>query len=154
MNVISSFFKISTFQHNLTITVADGSCPARTHPVTVVVYKVLLQEYIFNKPMYKYEISEDQTVPHLVDCFKNLFNHTGVYRLKYTNSTCFSLSSTGTLLLTLFEDKSLFHSVVKSFCCQNFKKLKVYTNKYQCDFPNVYSILKNMLLNLFFCFCY
>lgn len=94
--------KVSTFEHNMTITINDAGCTPRTQALTVVVFKVLLQEYIFSRPMYKYEISEDQTVPHLIDCFKNLFNHTGVYRLKYTNSTCFSLSSTGLFVYSSF----------------------------------------------------
>ena len=89
---------VDKFTHNLNVTITDGTCAPRVHSVDVVIFKVLLQEYIFTRPMYKYEISEDQTVPHVIDCFKNLYNHTGVYRLKFSNSTCFSLSSTGKLL--------------------------------------------------------
>lgn len=107
--------KQSTYQHNMTITVTDAGCTSRTHQLTVIVYKVLIQEYIFNQPMYKYEISEDQTVPHMIDCFKNLFNHTGVYRLKFTNSTCFSLSSTGKSTAASMELFTIFYIIRYTF---------------------------------------
>ncbi|XP_066919784.1 LOW QUALITY PROTEIN: fat-like cadherin-related tumor suppressor homolog [Clytia hemisphaerica] len=90
---------VAKFTHNLTVTITDGTCAPRVHSVDVVIFKVLLQEYQFSRPFFKYEISEDQTTPHVIDCFKNLYNHTGVYRLKFSNSTCFSLSSNGDLRL-------------------------------------------------------
>jgi len=95
----------TTFKTNLTVTLTDlnTSCGVVTHFVTIMINKILIQEYAFNKPMYIFPLNEDTPAGHLLHCFK--LTHSGTFSMinNGTSSSCFSLSSSGDCFFVIFE---------------------------------------------------
>ena len=98
--LFESATNLTSFKTNMTVSLTDfNSCGVVTHMITVIINKILIQEYAFNKPMYIFPLNEDTLPGHLLHCFKLI--HSGTFSMinNGTSSSCFSLSSSGLFFL-------------------------------------------------------